>query len=199
MKTLLFIFLCCCTAAFGQVNGLRAPIALKPQVPTASEKGPGLVFRSELVKSMKKLLWTEANEGSKDGPVDGIYFSLAQENIEDLFSFVRARCETFPYIPEAWDCDDFALEFHYLARVWAVRATQGAATVTPAVGIAYVKLDGPYPLFRNDPYISNVYHAINVVLRNDGQWFFIEPQNGNIMPIEGSIYEGAIEVVKIAL
>lgn len=198
MKTLLFVLLCFCTSAFGQMNGIRVPRATKPQTPAVSAELPGLIFRPELVESMKKLLWHEANEGAKDGPVDGIYFSLTQAEIDDLLSFVKARREMIPYIADAYDCDDFSLEFHYWARVWAVRHT-GGAPIAPAVGMAFVKLDGPYPLFRSEPYVIGVYHAINVILRNDGQWFFVEPQNGNLVPIEGSIFEGAIEVVKIVI
>jgi hypothetical protein len=66
------------------------------------------------------------------------------------------------------------------------------------MAVAFVKLDGPYPLSAGEPYAQG-YHAINVILRDDGQWFFFEPQNGRLCPVEGSIYEGAIEVLKILM
>lgn len=198
MKTLLFILLCLCTTAFGQMNGIRVADLGRVRVPALSEATPGFFLREELVESVNKLLWCDMDDGIKDGPVDSEYFSLTQAQIDDLFSFVKARREMTPYIAEAWDCDDFALEFHYLARVWAVRQMQGAQ-IAPTVGMAYVALDGPYPLVKNEPFISGVYHAINVILRNDGQWFFVEPQNGSLVPVEGSIYEGAIIVIKIAI
>lgn len=201
MKTILFFLLCFCTAAFGQFHGVVSPpgpTKTKTVAQASPQDMPGVVFSPGLVRSMKCLLWSEAEEDIKSGPVDYAYFSLTKDQIEDLFSFVKARREHIPYIAEAWDCDDFALEFHYLARLWAVRSTRGVQ-IAPAVGMAFVKLDGPYPFFEGEPYVMGVYHVINVILRNDGQWFFVEPQNGRILPIEGSIYEGAIEVIKIVI
>lgn len=198
MKTPLFALLCLCTTAFGQMNGIHVTKSPRIIAPASAEELPGLLFRDDLVIAMSKLLWPDAESDVKNGPVDGAYYSLTKAEIEDLLSFVKARREMIPYIPDGFDCDDFALEFYYWSRVWSVRHT-GAAPIAPAVGIAYVKLDGPYPLFSGEPFVSGVYHAINVILRNDGQWFFLEPQNGRWCPIDGSIYEGAIEVVKIQI
>lgn len=149
--------------------------------------------------SMSRRLWPEAPDNTeiKNGPLDAYYFTPSQAEIDELLAFIKARKEFFPYIPEAWDCDNFAIEAYYLAQVWAVRHTAGQWG-PPTVGIAYVKLDGPYPLWDGEP-DARGYHAINVILRDDGQWFFFEPQNGRLCPIEGSIYEGAIEVVRILL
>ena len=196
MKFLLTLLLCY-TTAFGQMNGIRVTDTGRLRGPTISDEISKLVCSDELVLSMQKLLWPDATDELKDGPVDSGYYALTQAQIDDLFSFVKARHELTPYISEAWDCDDFALEFHYLARVWSVRQMQGEP-VSPTVGIAYVALNGPYPMIRGERFVQG-YHAINVILRDDGQWFFVEPQNGNIVPIEGSIYEGAIEVIKILI
>lgn len=205
MKKILLTFFLSAFTAFGQVDGIRIPNA--GEVPTppkawAAKDLPTIYFSGSLVAEMNVLLWPDAEDNLKDGPVDNVYFAPTAAQIQDLLTFVKARQEAIPYFPDLWDCDEFALEFHYLARVWAVRYInsheEGLPLAPPAVGIAYVKLNGPYPMFRGEPYVR-AYHAINVILRNDGKWFFIEPQNGKIVPIESSIYEGAIEVVKILI
>lgn len=201
MKSLFALLLFCSALLANEpvLNGLHTTrFEPYPAEKAAKEDLPRLLFREQLVCSMGNFLWPKADGSLTLGPVDGTYYAPTKAEIEDLLRFVAARRELLPYIPEAWDCDNFATEFYYWSQVWSVRHTH-AAPIAVAVGVAYVKLDGPYQLFRGEPYVQGVYHAINVILRNDGQWFFVEPQNGNIVPIEGSIYEGAIEVVKIAI
>lgn len=149
--------------------------------------------------SMNTLLWPEAckNLEVQNGPMDSYYFAPTQSEIDEMLAFIKARREPFPYIPEAWDCDSFAFEAYHWANVWGVRHTAGRRGA-PTMAVAFVKLDGPYPLSAGEPYAQG-YHAINVILRDDGQWFFFEPQNGRLCPVEGSIYEGAIEVLKILM
>jgi len=156
------------------------------------------IRRDELVSDMSSLLWPEANEELKDGPWDGIYRQLSPESIDSLIAFWKARKEPFPYESEAWDCDNFALEFFYLAQCWNMRTESYMLPPPPVVGIALIHVDGYYDLFSHS-FTGDFYHAINVIQRDDGQWLFFEPQNGRMMPIDGSIYEGAIEVVRIIL
>lgn len=156
------------------------------------------VEREELVDSMRALLWPGASHGLKDGPWDMAYRPLSQAEIDDLLVFWRARKEPFAYEPESWDCDNFALEFFYLSQAWNMRIPAFIRPLPPAVGVALVEVNGPYELFRRTTW-AHFYHAINVVLRDDGQWLFFEPQNGKMMPIDGPVFEGVIEVVKIIL
>ena len=147
---------------------------------------------------MKRLLWPEASGTLRDGPFDGWYRPLRQEEIDDLIHFHKMRRELIPYLHDAWDCDDYSEEFTYLARVWSVR--NGYHETTPAVGSAFVRISGRYELFDKPVDAPpGVAHAINVIMRDDGQWFFYEPQSGKLQKIEGPCYEGVIEVVKIQI
>ena len=155
-------------------------------------------MREELVDSIQYLLWPEMDLSAIRGPEDGNYYALTPAQIADMISFWRARREPFPYLSDAWDCDDKAREFHHLAHVWSIRLT-GGAPIAPAVGSAYVRLNGDYPYFSVPVPAYGVYHVLNVFLRTDGQWFFFEPQTGNSGPIEGPLYEGIIEIKKVQI
>ncbi len=179
----------------GHLNGIKS---LTPRQEEQSQDRPRLLLWDDMICEVQKFLWPAMEPSPLLGPEDGTYYALTQAQIDDLLSFVKARREPFPYIDEAWDCDDFAHEFEYLAHVWSVRTLRGTP-ISPAVAVVYAKLDGPYELFQGEPFVSGVYHAFNAVLRNDGQWFFIEPQNGRLVKIEGMIYEGTVEVVKLQI
>lgn len=157
-----------------------------------------IVYREDLVENMRELLWPEATHKLKDGPWDGVYRQLSQAEIDDLISFWHARKEPFPYTEEAWDCDNFALEFFYLAQAWNMRIPAYFHPPPPVVGIALIHVDGFYELFSQTAW-AKFSHAINVIQRDDGQWLFFEPQNGRMIPIESPILGGDIEVVKIIL
>lgn len=154
--------------------------------------------RPELVKLVRKTLFPPFSDSTEHGPEDGVYYSLSQVQIDDLLRFYNDRRETFPYIVDAWDCDDMAREFLHLSRIWNVRRNPGIPFV-PAVGAAYVLVDGPYDLVSSSPVVKAA-HVINVILRDDGQWLFFEPQTGKLLAIEGPLlYEEVIKVVKIQL
>lgn len=178
------------------IDGLSVVRGTSTNAPPADL--PRFESRTNLARSIVRLLSQKESLSPEHGPEDGSYFSLTAAQVTNLMTFCWARREAFPYIADAWDCDDIAREFHHQARIWGVRLT-GGAPIAPAVGMAYVKLCGVYPLFPNHPDATGVYHVLNVILRNDGRWFFYEPQSGLMCPIEGPIYEGTIEVLKIVI
>lgn len=152
----------------------------------------------EIIDSMKERLWPKAQLGMLLGPVDAVYTPLTQKEINELIAFWREKKQSFVYSQETWDCDDFALEFFYLSRVWCMKRTQGQSA-PPAVGSAFVVLHGCYELFEKPVWPHRAGHVLNVILRDDGQWFFFEPMSGKMCPIEGPLYEDSIEVVKISI
>ena len=147
---------------------------------------------------MQQLLWPEASNALKDGPWDGAYRPLSQAEIDDLIAFWNARKERNEYETDSWDCDNFALEFYYLSTVWNMRVPTFFPPPPPAVGIALITVDGWYPLTSNPRWVDMA-HAINVILRDDGQWFFFEPQNGKLEKIESMMYSGDTETIRIIL
>lgn len=154
--------------------------------------------RAELVEEVHRKLLPSFPDTVLQGPEDGLYFALSQAQIDDLVRFHYDRREAFPYVVDAWDCDDMAREFLHLSRVWNIRRN-GVLRCAPAVGAAYVRLQGPYDLVDGSPF-ARAYHVINVILRDDGQWFFFEPQSAKLLPIEGPVlYEQSIEVMKVQI
>lgn len=129
------------------------------------------------------------------GPEDAYYMAPTQAEIDDIMKFFLARRELAPWLEEVFDCDDKATEFKYLATLWSVRQWHGRMPGA-LVGKAYVRLDGPYSLFQGSPDLHGL-HVINFVVRNDGEVFFIEPQNGQIAEASSFIYEGTIEIIKL--
>jgi len=129
------------------------------------------------------------------GPEDAYYISPTKEDLAAMVAFVLENKEKTPYVEESWDCDNFAREAKHWMDVWALRNYRNSrAAVT--VGVAYVKLFIVLPDGEKFPL---AYHALNVIRRSDGQWFFYEPQNGQLEPIELSLEDGSVEVVKINL
>lgn len=155
------------------------------------------LFHPELVDEMKLFVWPGAQDSLLLGPEDAVYYALSAAQIEDLVSFWRARREMFRYREEAWDCDDFAREFLHLSRIWSMR-TLGGLPIAPAVGSAYILVDGNYELFPGAPMVTGAAHVINLILRDDGQWLFFEPQSGVLLPVEGPIYE-SVKVLKVQI
>lgn len=171
------------------------PVVVKHEEPRPLESFPW--HSLEVWVSMTTLLWPEAEWGIKSGPMDALYTPLTQSEINELIAYWRANKQPFLYVDDVWDCDDFALDMFFLSRVWSMKRTQGQSPM-PAVGMAFVKITGCYELMRERHFIpGTAYHVINVILREDGQWFFFEPQSGKLMPIESHLYEGSVEAVKI--
>jgi hypothetical protein len=134
----------------------------------------------------------EDNEkGVLFGPEDSYYISPTQKDIEDMVVFAIAHKEFTPYVEEAWDCDNFAREAKHWMDVWSLRHYRHSRSAI-AVGMAYVRLSDP------DGELLG-YHAMNVIRRNDGQWFFYEPQNGQLIPVDGPLSDGCITVLRITM
>lgn len=132
------------------------------------------------------------------GTEDSLYVSPTQAQIEEMVTFVLAHKEPTPYVDEAWDCDNFAREFKYWADIWALRYFRARAAVT--VAVAYVRIEGDISeIFPGEDNVPLVYHAMITIRRTDGQWFFLEPQNGRLVPVDGLLCLGSIKVLKINL
>jgi len=133
------------------------------------------------------------------GPEDSFYISPTQAEIDEMVAFAVAHKEWTPYVEEAWDCDNFAREFKHWADVWALRHFQ--ARIAVAVAVAYVQLEGDISeLYPGEDAIPLVYHAMIVIRRSDGQWFFLEPQSkGRMVPVDGLLCMGSLKVVKVNL
>jgi len=129
------------------------------------------------------------------GPEDAFYISPTQEDLEAMVAFAVAHKEWTPYTEQSWDCDNFAREAKHWMDVWALRNYRNSRAAV-SVGVAYVKIFMVFP--EGDKWLLG-YHAMNVIRRNDGQWFFYEPQNGKLEPVELALEEGSVEVVKINL
>src|SRR5262245_39405471 len=140
-----------------------------------------LIGYDRLVCSIQRLLWPEMLDDLKDGTWDSVYRPLSQKQIDSLVSFHRIRGVSFSYEEDSWDCDDFALEFLYRSRVWGM-GNLLHPSAPPVVGMVLAKVNR-YELFEyqdRHPF----YHAFNVILRDDGQWLFYEPQTHRMMPIQ---------------
>ena len=94
---------------------------------------------------------------------------------EDFSKFYEAKLQEMglnEWNP-SWDCDDFAQQFHVMAR-WAHFATQKSMAESLSVGVIY---------FEND----QGGHAINIAVVDNNKVIFIEPQtaaHGNNPVIE---------------
>lgn len=172
------------------------PVVGKPTIVTVRPLENEPLMDLEILWFMQHMLWPEASMDQRLRSVDQYYTPLTQAEINELIAFWQARRLKTPYIEDVFDCDDFALEFFYLSHVWCVERARGHS-FTPAVGQAFIKISGWYELMREPILVPRAYHVINVILRDDGQWFFFEPQGGKLMPIESHLYEGSVEVVKI--
>ncbi len=163
----------------------------------------------EPVQSLSKIMdWSSFEEsisrtfhveckGLCFGALDAFYILPNQDALDRVEKFRRRFCDGGPYLDEAKDCDDFAREATYLAKRWSYRYFDGVPA-SLAYGSAFVRVNGPYALFSKSRYQwFTGYHVINVYLRNDGQWFFFEPQSGLSEPVESMLYEGAVEVLRL--
>ena len=106
---------------------------------------------------------------------DGQYWCPSRHHLNEVFSTQwRGKAR---YIREAWDCDDYALQFLATARlyvaglVWA-GLLDGAAARPWAVGECWgTRLRG-----------RDTGHAINIVRLSDGGLWLLEPQQQEFAP-----------------
>lgn len=145
------------------------------------------------------LTWAKFDAVKPPELVDRVYAVPSEADIKRLLKFHTKRKEFASYIPEQWDCDDFAREFQYLAHVWS-RHHYGTTRVSLTVGRAYVQFNGNVSdLFPGDNSWRTDLHVTNVILRDDGRWFWYEPQSGALSPVESALYEGSITVYHIEM
>lgn len=182
MKTLLASLLLALTLSTTQADFVTNPILSWP----------------DLVEDVNAQLQWEFPEDWRQIAVDVDYISPTQTEIDEMVAFAVAHKEFAPYVEEAWDCDNFANEFKYWADVWSLRHFRSRLAVT--VGVAYIQMEGDVSEFiPGEDALPLVYHALIVIRRNDGQWFFYEPQSkGNrFAPIEGLLCAGSVKVLRV--
>ena len=178
-------------------------LSLRADDQTANPDRATIILWHELAAAVEDcLLWHMPNEDAESslllGPEDEFYLSPTQTQIDAMVAFALAHQEWTPYVEEAWDCDNWAREFKYWADVWSLRHLRARAGLT--VAVAYVRLEGDISeLFPGEYDVPLVYHAMITIRRNDGQWFFLEPQNGCVVPVDGLLCLGSVKVLKINL
>lgn len=122
---------------------------------------------------------------------DAYYISPTQDELEAMVAFAMSSKEQTPYVSESWDCDNYAREAKHWMDVWALRNYRHSRTAL-AAAVAYVRISDELGFLLG-------YHAMNVIRRNDGQWFFLEPQNGKLTPVENLLEDGTLVILKINL
>lgn len=133
------------------------------------------------------------------GVLDALYVLPSQDALNRVEKFRQRYMDGGPFVDEAKDCDDFAREATYLAKRWSYRYFEDLPA-TLAFGSAFVRIDGEYSLFSQGRHQwMRGYHVLNVYLRNDGKWFFFEPQTGQSEPVESMIYEGVVTVIRVEI
>jgi hypothetical protein len=115
--------------------------------------------------------------------MDTVYESLS---LSDLKAIVKARSvKGFKFIPDVWDCDNFALQLHARVRRLQYDLIK-----------AYPRPERRYPwLFCEGVGLHSTQgvHAVNIALTSDAGIQYIEPQtdritshfNGNIFFVKG--------------
>lgn len=132
-----------------------------------------------------------------DSPLDGVYALPSQTQINKINHSIRERKPI--YVSDAHDCDDFAFEYYVNARKFAQKVFPSGNSAL-AVGVLFVKIDGPLPDLGIDWKLTrSAYHALNVFLREDGTWIVVEPQNGAMALWKSLYYEGNITVMSILI
>lgn len=130
---------------------------------------------------------------------DNLYVMPSQADLDDLRKFYDKRRERLPYVTDGYDCDDFSRAFMHWAGVWS-QHRYGRPKAGVAVGTAWVILHGNCSdLFPGNNSIITGHHVINVILREDGQWFWFEPQSGALSKVESMLFEDSLTVVRIEL
>lgn len=129
--------------------------------------------------------------------LDAIYIVPSSSDIVDLVKFFKKRKEFVSFTRDGWDCDNFAREFMHYASVWS-RNHYGNAPAAIAVATVWVKCNGDVSdIFPGDHSLRHEYHVTNLILREDGQWFWFEPQSLALTPVESALYEDTLQVIRI--
>lgn len=132
-----------------------------------------------------------------DGPLDSIYGLPSQAQIERINAAIKI---IEPASFNSHDCDDYGLEFYVAARRYARQKELAPLGSALAVGVLFVRLDGPLvDLGINWDINYPAYHVLNVFLREDCEWIVVEPQTGRITSWKSLYYEGSVSVMKILI
>jgi hypothetical protein len=118
-------------------------------------------------------------------PSDRRYFCPSLKWLKEFAAFLANQ--GIPYTPQSHDCDDYA----DAARVEATRALlKNPELLTKEVTHTFIRVD----LFINKP-LNEVtgHHATNLCLCDDEQFYFIEPQNGQITKARKALAGGSID------
>lgn len=126
---------------------------------------------------------------------DAAYILPDRSLLPDMMKFCEKR-RTKEYIPELFDCEDIAREYHVNAAKWAVK-TFGPVRAGLAVGVVKGVV-GP-EIFGLCDYGEAGYHALIAVCPSDGVWMLIEPRTAKMVPLLEAVYEGTIEIYSINL
>lgn len=132
-------------------------------------------------------------------PLDAVYIVPSSADIADLVKFYKKRREFTSFTKDGWDCDNFAREFMHYASVWS-RNRYGNAPAAIAVATVWVKCNGDISdIFPGSHDLRHEYHVTNLILREDGQWFWFEPQTLTLTPVESALYEDTLQIIRIEL
>lgn len=154
----------------------------------------------EVGESVQETFRVEFDFRQAHFPFDALYVLPPAKHLSDIESFRRKFGLGHTWTRDSWDCDDQAREAMYLAKRWS-KVNYVGVPATVAYGSAYVRIVGRYPLGKGMDCSPEQpgYHVLNVYLRNDGKWFFLEPQNGRTEEALSLIYEGVLEVMRVEI
>jgi hypothetical protein len=161
---------------------------------------PRIVSFVEVGESVQETFRVKFDFEQANFPFDALYVLPPTKHLTDVESFRRKLGLGHKWSRDSWDCDDQAREAMYLAKRWS-KVNYVGVPATIAYGSAYVRIVGFYPLGNGMDRSPDApgYHVLNVYLRNDGKWFFLEPQNGRTEEVLSLIYEGGLEVMRVEI
>lgn len=156
----------------------------KPVEPPAPPDDPVVLHGYDVITNLMVVLNWKGPATRYDGPEDKFYIQPTSADIKDFLTYYKFRKEN-GYVPDSFDCDDFAREFLHLSRVWSKRYYDGvpASVLTAAVYVRIVKKYGNLS--------PGGLHVLNLICRNDGVWFLVEPQDQTMSLVSetGHIFE----------
>lgn len=122
---------------------------------------------------------------------DSSFVPVSHEWLEQAVVWARDaawRTDLNTYVPEAWDCDDFASAFALVAKISAKRANVRAQPLLARIYVVQEKAFGNVP--------AGGRHALCAFLSDRGL-FVLEPQSFALVPLAQYPNRHAITDVKI--
>ena len=109
-------------------------------------------------------------DGAAQGPDDARYFLPSKQWLDEFGEWIRMNAPE-AYQTETFDCDDFA----NWAKVMASESAAKSNEVRDAGAAFFVcGISNPNDLLG----ATGAAHALNLVLCDDENWYFFEPQSG---------------------